>query len=247
MKQGRQSAVACESRVACLLLVSWLLLALAGNPAGAASFEDHARIRDAAERAVRAQLADEPGQLVVEAQALDPRLLMPACEQPLQASAPRGMQGRARVTVEVSCMGQRAWRVYVPVGIRLRRMVVVTAQPLERGKVLAPGDVILAERELAELGSGYLTSLDAANGQVLRRAVPAGAPLSAGLLEAPILVRRGQPVTLQARSGALSVQAPAVARGDGVLGALIEVQNVSSKKIVQAVVINEQTVEIRLP
>lgn len=232
--------------MACLLLAQWLAVAAAGNPA-AASFEDQARIRGAAEQAVRTQLAGTPGQLVVEAQALDPRLLMPACELPLQASAPRGMQGRARVTAEVSCKGQRAWRLYVPVNIKLRRAVVVTVQPLERGKALAPGDVILAERELAELSGGYLTSLDAVNGQVLRRAVPAGTPLSAALLEAPVLVRRGQPVTLQARSGGLSVQAPGVARGDGALGELIDVQNISSKKILQAIVINEKTVEIHLP
>jgi flagella basal body P-ring formation protein FlgA len=38
-----------------------------------------------------------------------------------------------------------------------------------------------------------------------------------------------------------------VARGDGALGELIDVQNVSSKKILQAIVINEKTVEIHLP
>lgn len=228
------------------------LLALLGAadplpPAMAAQFEAPGSIRAAAEQAVLEQFAATAGQVSVEAQEPDPRLLLPACDVPLAATAPARSQDSARVTAEVRCAGSRAWRLHVPVNVTVRRAVVVTAQPLERGKVLAPDDVILAERELTGMTGGYLTRIEAATGQVLRRAVPAGAALTPGLLESPVLIRRGQPVTVQARSGSLTVQAPGVARGDGALGQVIEVQNSSSKKIVQAVVLNERSVEIRLP
>ncbi len=216
--------------------------------AGEASrFEAATRIRAAAEEAVRTRLADTPGQVRAEAEALDSRLLLPACDVPLAATVPARSQDSARLTAEVSCTGMRPWRLFVPVRVSVRRVVVVTALPLERGKTLTPDDVILAERDLAAVAGGYLTRIEAASGQVLRRAVPAGAALSPALLEAPLLIRRGQPVTLQARTGALMVQAPGLARGDGALGQVIEVQNASSKKIIQAVVLNEKTVEIRVP
>lgn len=235
-----------KSRAAVLLLA---LLPLGGTPRAAdmARFQAAADIRAAAEAVVRERLADVPGQVTAQAEELDPRLQMPACDAPLVASLPARTQLSSRLTAEVRCSGVRQWRLFVPVKVTLRQSVVVAALPLERGKVLAPGDVLLAERELGAINGGYLTSTEAVAGQVLRRAVPAGAALAPALLEAPVLVRRGQAVTVQAKSGALTVQAPAVARGDGALGQVIEVQNVSSKKILQAIVKNEKTVEIYLP
>lgn len=225
--------------------------ALAGATAlaaGQARFEPAASIRAAAEAAVQARLADVQGQVTATAEAVDPRLLVPACDLPLAGSVPAARtQDSARVTAEVRCDGSRTWRLFVPVNVTVRRAVVITAQPLERGKVLAPGDVILADREVGAIAGGYLTSVDAAVGRVLRRAVPAGAPLAPALLESPVLIRRGQAVTLEARTGALLVQAPGVARADGALGERIEVQNLSSKKVLQAVVKNEKYVEIRVP
>lgn len=237
---------ASKSRAVVLLLA---LLATDGVLAVAAEarFEAAADIRAAAEAAARNRLADVPGQVTAQAEELDPRLQMPACEVPLAATVPPRSQLSSRLTAEVRCSGVRPWRLYVPVRVSVRQAVVVTAMPLERGKILAPGDVILADRELGLISGGYLTSVEAVNGQVLRRAVPAGAALSPSLLEAPVLIRRGQAVTLQARAGALTVQAPAVARGDGALGQLIEVQNLSSKKLVQAIVQSEKIVEIQLP
>jgi flagella basal body P-ring formation protein FlgA len=83
-------------------------------------------------------------------------------------------------------------------------------------------------------------------GQRLRRSLEAGAPVSAALLDAPLMVRRGQQVTLEALAGNFAVRVSGVARADGALGELIEVENGSSGKTVQAVVRSERTVEVLL-
>ena len=142
----------------------------------------------------------------------------------------------SRVSAEVRCDGARSWRLNVPVNVTIRRELVVTAVPLERGKILTAGDVILAEREVGASPGGYLTTVDAAVGQVVRRATPAGVALSPAQLESPLLVRRGQPVTLEARSGAIVVQMAGVARGDGALGETVAVANLSSRKVMQGIV-----------
>jgi flagella basal body P-ring formation protein FlgA len=59
-------------------------------------------------------------------------------------------------------------------------------------------------------------------------------------------VRRGQQVTLEALAGNFAVRVAGVARSDGALGQLIEVENGSSGKTVQAVVRSERTVEVLL-
>ncbi len=204
-------------------------------------------IRDAAEQAVIAQFADTGGRISVAAVPVDPRLRMPACEQALTASVANTTQDSSRVSAAVRCDGLRPWRLFVPVRVSLHRTLVVTAAPLERGKVLAAGDVILTEREVGASPGGYLTAVEAAAGKVLRRSLPAGAVLSPALLEAPLLVRRGQQVTLEARSGTIAVRMAGVARDDGALGQLVAVQNLSSRKILQGIVRNEKSVEVLVP
>lgn len=215
--------------------------------ATATAWQSPDSIRAAAERVVAERLADAAGRVAVAAEPLDPRLRMPACDAELAADLPPVTREGSRLTAEVRCPGTRAWRLFVPVRVTVTKTLVVAAVPLERGKILAPGDVILAEREVGALPGGYLTTPDAAVGRVVRRTIPAGAAVAPGALEMPVLVRRGQAVTLEARSGAIVVQMAGIARGDGALGELIAVENSSSRRVMQGIVRNEKSVEVRVP
>jgi flagella basal body P-ring formation protein FlgA len=229
----------CNSRA----IAAWLVLGWVS--AGAADAVHHpVLIGAAAEAAVQAHLRESTGEVRTAAEPLDARLRLPACDQPLQAALPAGTRAAARMTVAVSCPGAQAWRLHVPVRVTVMRAVVVAAMPLERGKVLAAGDVILAEREVSGAGAGYLTATAGASGRVLRRGVAAGTVIAPGLLESPLVVRRGQPVTLEVRAGGLAVQMAGIAQADGALGERIPVRNSSSKKILQGTVKNEKIVEI---
>ena len=222
-----------------------LLLTLAG-PACGDSWQDPDSIRSAAEQAALAPFANGPARVIAAAAPLDPRLRVHGCEQALTSTLPTPSQESGRVTAEVRCDGARPWRLFVPVRVSVYRTLAVAAVPLERGKVLAAGDVILAEREVGATPGGYLTTVDAALGRALRRNVAAGAMLAPTLLESPLMVRRGQSVTLEARAGAITVQMAGVARSDGALGQTIPVANTSSRKIMQGIVRSEKIVEIRL-
>jgi flagella basal body P-ring formation protein FlgA len=223
------------------------LLVLAPMLASAGEWQGADTIQAAAVEAATSALGDAPGSVTAAAEPLDPRLRMAECDQPISASVASPSQDTSRVTAEVRCDGSRPWRLFVPVRVTVRRGLVVAAVPLARGKVLAAGDVILAERDAGALPGGYLTTTDAAVGRVLRRNLPAGAVLSPALLESPVLVKRGQPVTLEAKAGAITVQMTGVAQADGALGQTIPVRNDSSRKVLQAVVRNEKSVQIILP
>jgi flagella basal body P-ring formation protein FlgA len=222
------------------------LLMLSAAAANAA-WQDTAAIRAAAEATARQPFDAMGGDISVAADALDPRLLLPACDQPLAGDLPPTGQETSRVTVEVRCPGSRPWRLFVPVRVTVRKDILVAAVPLERGKLLAAGDVILAQREVGASPGGYFTTADAAVGQIVRRSVPAGTVLSPAMLDAPVLIRRGQSVTLAARSGPIAVQMAGVARSDGALGQVIGVENTSSRKVLQGIVLNEKSVEILVP
>ncbi len=229
----------------CGLVLSCMLLSLPVH-ADTGPWQPHGEIRDAAAKAVRSAAADTAGTIEVVADSPDPRLQLRRCEEPLKAVLPSGTRLAGRLTVEVSCSGNRPWRLYLPVRIESSRPVVVAARSLTRDTILAPADVRLAKLGPGVSAYGTVTEPAQVIGQKLRRPLEAGAPLSAALLDAPLLVRRGQQVMLEALAGGFAVRVAGVAKADGALGQLIEVQNGSSGKIVQAVVRSERTVEVLL-
>lgn len=228
----------------------WLSLAvlvvgglLGGGLRAEVAWQDHAAIRAAAEGAARTAL---PAGTAVAADRPDPRLRLVACAAPLTASVPAGGVRAARFTAEVRCDGRQPWKLYLPVRVTSVRPVVVASRTLPRDTVLAPGDVRLAAAEPATVPSGALHDLKDAVGRVLRRPADEGQALTTGLLGAPTLVRRGQQVALEARSGGFEVRMAGVAQRDGGLGDIIDVENVTSGRTVQAVVRSEKSVEVLL-
>ncbi|MDH3977207.1 MAG: flagellar basal body P-ring formation chaperone FlgA, partial [Gammaproteobacteria bacterium] len=81
-------------------------------------------------------------------------------------------------------------------------------------------------------------------GQKLRRAIQAGDPITPSALETPAIIKRGQLVSLEARTGGLNVRMQGTAKSDGIIGQVIEFENQSSKRVVQAIVRSPQSAEI---
>jgi flagella basal body P-ring formation protein FlgA len=224
-----------------------LVLALGlclGAAWGAEPLHDHALITVAAEAQAREAHGIAGGRVDVVANELDARLRLRACDAPLATSIPYGNKRSSRVTVEVRCSGPKPWKIYVPVRTAVFRDVLVASRPLTRGSILAPGDIMLAEFDTSRLARGFVLEPEHAFGHKLRRAVSPGEPITPGLLQTPALIKRGQRVALEARNGALSVRMIGTAQSDGMLGQVVSFENVSSKKIVQAVVRSQQSAEI---
>jgi flagella basal body P-ring formation protein FlgA len=230
------------------IIMSLILILIFGVPtdAEAEATHDHADIRAAAEARARTANAIPDGRIDVVANTIDARLRLSACAEPLQTSIPYGNKSSTRVTVEVGCTNPKPWKIYVPVRSTIFRQVIVATRPLTRGSILASDDIILAESDTGLLPRGYIVATEHAVGQKLRRAIKAGDPITPGLLETPTMIRRGQKVSLEARSGGLSVRMAGIAKSDGILGQVIEFENQSSKRPVQAIVRSPQSAEILL-
>jgi flagella basal body P-ring formation protein FlgA len=104
----------------------------------------------------------------------------------------------------------------------------------------------LTESDTSLLPRGYIVANEHAVGHKLRRAIKTGDPITPGLLETPAVIHRGQKVRLEARSGALTVRMAGIAKSDGILGQVIEFENQSSKRSIQAIVRSPQSAEILL-
>ncbi|HEX6993041.1 MAG TPA: flagellar basal body P-ring formation chaperone FlgA [Gammaproteobacteria bacterium] len=228
-------------------LAALAALVLAAATAAGAELEDHARIRSLAEaHALEAARSFAPAgaRVSVEAARLDPRLRLAACPVVPETFSAPGHGLAALASIGVRCPATPGWSLYVPVEVEVLVDVVVLAAPAATGEALAASDLRLEPANVVRLGAGYLTRIEDAEGQVLKRPVRPGTVLTAALLERPTLVRRGQRVELVAGGAALAVRSEGEALSDAAEGERVRVRNVRSRTVVEGVVAADGTVRI---
>lgn len=176
-----------------------------------------------------------PGaKLFVSAGALDARLRLPACSQPIEAFLPAGAQPAARTTVGVRCASPN-WAVYVPVSVESEVQALVLKRALPRLSPVETADVEVQARRVPGFPSSYLRDASSLAGHHLRLAAGPGTALTVDLLSPDAVIRRGQRVTLLSRAGGIEVAAAGEAMGDAAADGRVRVQNLGSRKVVEGV------------
>lgn len=176
--------------------------------------------------------------------ALDTRLQLVTCRSPLQTSLAPGARSPARMTVQVRCADPGGWRIYVPVEVHYYDRVVVASRAVDRGATLAPADLLVEERDTSSLPSSYMRDPAELAGFTLARPVAAGTVISASLLAADHVIRRGDVVTLIAQSGAMTVRAQGRALADATMRERVRVQNLGSGRQIDGVAVGAGLVEV---
>lgn len=182
----------------------------------------------------------------VEVGRLDRRLRLKACPEPLELKLDDEARQGGSITVHTRCPGPVNWALYVPAKVAVYRPVVVATRSLGRGHRLARSDLELAERNTGQLRQGFVTELASAAGQELRRPLGAGDPVRLGLLQAPLVVERGDRVSLRAKTGNIVVHTQGTALGSGRTGEQVRVRNDSSERVVRGRITGPGEVEVRL-
>lgn len=174
----------------------------------------------------------------------DPRLRLADCPAPLAAKLTGQTRLPGRAVVRVACPGAPGWAVHLPVSVQAKGDVLVAARPLPRGHRVQAGDLRRQTLELGALNGQYLLDETAALGQALRRGLASGERLAPSLLQAPVLVRRGDPVMMQLQSDKFVIHANGRAMASGGAGERIAVENLSSKRVVHGTVTGDGRVTV---
>jgi flagella basal body P-ring formation protein FlgA len=125
--------------------------------------------------------------------------------------------------------------------------VVVPVRDIARGEVLAGSDLSFGTFNGTALMNGTITSMDAVAGMEARRVLHAGQTLSAGDLRRPIVVNKGQTVTMMFEAPGVELTAMGRAMSEGGIGDTVTVQNPASFRMVNAVVTAAGTVRATGP
>ena len=107
--------------------------------------------------------------------------------------------------------------------VRRKEMVLYAAAPIEAGQLIRRADIELQAR-VGGVPAAVIRSVEAAIGKEARRSIPAGTMMNTTSLRSPVLVTRGETVTVYARAAGVTVRTLATAKQEGSLGDLIQVE-----------------------
>jgi flagellar basal body P-ring formation protein FlgA len=181
---------------------------------------------------------------VVTVGALDSRLQLPQCGEPLQAFVMNSAALAARNTIGVRCRHTAEWTIYLQVSIDSTLDVLVLRHPVNRNAQIVASDIDQQRRRVVGFGSQYVTDITKLTDYRAKRTLPSGVIITNEMLRRDAVIRRGQQVTLITTLGGIDVRATGVALSEGGNADRIRVQNSTSLKIVEGVVETSNTVRV---
>ena len=154
----------------------------------------------------------------------------------------QGRPGRRRFEVQLVNEGTVLANVPVTARTEARGPVVVTKQSIPRGVVLTSNDVAVVQRNQHDVPDDALTAPEQAIGMETKVALAAAAPLPRAALAAPVVVKKGDLVTMLIETPVMRLSVAGEALEAGAIGGGIKVMNRASKQTVAGKVIEHGVV-----
>ena len=120
--------------------------------------------------------------------------------------------------------------------------IVVPAHDVARGDVIGESDLTYTTVDGSALMSGVPTSINEIKGMQARRVLAAGQPFRGDDVRRPIVITKGQTVTMQFAAPGVELSAMGRAMTEGGVGDTVTIQNPASYRMISATVIAPGTV-----
>jgi flagella basal body P-ring formation protein FlgA len=225
----------CKATLAASSLMLFSALAQASAPSVPVQIEQAARAE--LERQMAASGLTEP-QIEVAVVAARPT---PPCSQPVTVEA-ADTRSPQRMRYVARCQDTPGWRYDYVVRARVSAMVAIAAAPVAANEALTDAQVTIERRDISNIADPISNPADAV-GQMSRRMLRPGDILRSGQLSSPVLVKRGDAVTMVARRDGIEVSMAGEAMDAGGKGAVVRVRNAGSGQVVRMRVAGPGTVE----
>jgi len=120
--------------------------------------------------------------------------------------------------------------------------IVVPAHDITRGDTIGENDLTYATVDGASLMSGVPTRIEEVKGMQARRMLAAGQPFRGDDVRRPIVITKGQTVTMEFNAPGVQLTAMGRAMSEGGVGDTVTVQNPASYRMISAIVTAPGTV-----
>jgi flagella basal body P-ring formation protein FlgA len=240
MRCSRRSTTWCASALAAAILLGQGIAA-AHDAKAAAEPAVEGAVRAAIEAAVSARVGADVTVRVDELRIHGP---VPA-EGLLAAAESSARAGRPAVFSLSAGAGTSRRRVGSAVAVvRLSGISLRAARPLARGESIRDADVTAVDGDLGLVPLRALPSREALVGAKAARDIAAGDPLTDVAVRAVPLVQSGDEVIVRARIGDVEAEGRAIASQDGGAGAIIQVVNPETRRLLKGRVTGRGEVEV---
>ncbi len=208
-------------------------------------YEKHANIIQTVKKFIQQHIKRmHKGEFTISIGRIDPRHKLRRCGVPLETQITGNNFRGSSMTVSVRCTKPSPWLLYVPGKVAIFKAIFVARQTMTRGHRITEDDLQMTRRDVTRLQYGYIDRKKDIIGKITRRVVFANTVLKSQMLGLPLLVRRGQTVILMAESNGIQVRMSGKALGSGPVGHSIRVRNLSSRRIVEGIVVSTGVVKI---
>ncbi|MBU0680922.1 MAG: flagellar basal body P-ring formation chaperone FlgA [Proteobacteria bacterium] len=154
--------------------------------------------------------------------------------------------GQKSISVLIKVDGVPSSKVKMRGNLELYGNVVLINRRLGRRDIISNDDLSVARRNITMFSHELVTSPKEAVGQIARTTLGPGTVLLKQYLEKQPLVKRGDLVTITARTESVQVSTKGEARSEGAEGDFIQVKNLSSRQIITAQVVDQGLVRVDL-
>jgi flagellar basal body P-ring formation protein FlgA len=120
----------------------------------------------------------------------------------------------------------------------------VLNRPLAPGDTIAPQDIETLRLRTERVGADIVVDLRELIGKTPRRPLRAHEPLSTGDVQVPVVIHRGDLVTIVLETATMRLTAQGKALDDGGQNATIRIANTKSNRVVDAIVVGPNTVTV---
>ncbi|NQU62821.1 MAG: flagellar basal body P-ring formation protein FlgA, partial [SAR324 cluster bacterium] len=124
--------------------------------------------------------------------------------------------------------------------------VVVAKAEIPRGKKIEPEDLISIKKNISKEREGYKSDADIVVGEYARRAIHKNEALDPNLVEQPVIVVKGDHMSIVYKTANLYLTNLAMALKSGKKGDIIPLRTLKSKKTIYATITDAKRAEITL-
>ena len=226
-----------------LVILVTTLLCSRINYAGAA-LHDHKTIQAAAVEFVRNQIPDDIVIKSIEAGKVDSRLRFRQCSQPLDVRSTMNKSIARNWTISIRCNDTESWSLYLPVKAELSRKMLISKTTITRGELITADKIKLVDQEINQKNHKHFSSISDVIGREARKTIRPDQVLNSTMLQKAYLVRKKESVMIYAQNSRLRISMQGTALKNGRHNEMIPVRNNSSRKIIEALVVDRGVVAI---
>lgn len=228
-------------------LLAWGLVLISlfyTNTLFASEYHSHEQIRNAAVEFVRSQIPEDVTIKEIKAGKIDYRVRFKQCSQSLEINSTMKKHIAKSWTIGIRCSDMPAWSIYIPVKTKLSRKMLVSNTTITRGEMLTSQNVQLIEREIRNQNYNHFSDIANVTGREARRTIRPDRVINSSMLQEALMVHKKETVLIYVKNHKLQISMKGTALKNGRYNEMIKVRNNSSKKVIDAVVVDRGVVAV---